>query len=135
MVEDKKREVKKCFVDEFVWQEYDFEEFKRIFLVFVREFEEEFGLSIDVYRIFEEEVFEEEEFEFQDFFGYNLMIIDFLRWCEIDDEVLEIINWMEERGEIIYEMVKEFRIVLVKKGVRVFGLKKEWGWYERYGRY
>lgn len=63
------------------------------------------------------------------------MIIDFLRWCEIDDEVLEIINWMEERGEIIYEMVKEFRIVLVKKGVRVFGLKKEWGWYERYGRY
>lgn len=30
----------------------------------MREFEEEFGLSIDVYRIFEEEVFEEEEFEF-----------------------------------------------------------------------
>jgi len=45
------------------------------------------------------------------------------------EEALEIINWMESRGEITPEIAKELRITLAKKGVRAFGLKKEWGWY------
>lgn len=135
MTEDEKREVKKRPVDEFAWQEYDVEEFKRTFPALARELEEEPGLSIDAYRTSEEEALEEEELELQDFSGYNPTIIDFLRRCETDDEALEIINWMEERGEITHEIAKELRIVLAKKGVRAFGPKKEWGWYGRHGRH
>ncbi|WP_297508737.1 DUF2095 family protein [Thermococcus sp.] len=127
MVEKKKRPV-----DEFAWQEYDREEFEKTFPALSRELEEG-GLPIEAYRASEEEG--EAEAEPMDFSGYEPTVIDFLRRCETDEEALEIINWMEERGEITHEMAKELRITLVKKGVRAFGPKKEWGWYERHGRH
>ncbi|WP_297490424.1 DUF2095 family protein [Thermococcus sp.] len=126
-------EKKKRPVDEFAWQEYDREEFERAFPALSRELEGA-GLSIEAYRLSEGEAIEEEEFEPQDFSGYNPTVIDFLRRCETDEEALEIINWMEERGEITHEMARDLRITLTKKGVRAFGPKKGWGWYERHGR-
>ncbi|USS40535.1 DUF2095 domain-containing protein [Thermococcus aggregans] len=118
---------KKRPIDEFPWQEYDKEEFREKFPHLARELEEEPGLVIEGYR-----VEEEEEDELMDFSGYNPTVIDFIRRCDTDEEALEIINWMEEHGEITPEMAKELRIKLVKEGVRSFGSKKEWGWYERH---
>jgi hypothetical protein len=131
---EEEKNVRKRPVDEFAWQEYDSEEFRRTFPALSRELDGEPDLQITAYRISEEEALEEEELELRDFSGYNPTVIDFLRRCETDDEALEIINWMEERGEITHEMAKELRIVLAKKGVRAFGPKKEWGWYEKHGR-
>ncbi len=121
---------KKRPIDEFAWQEYDRDEFEERFPALANELEEE-GVPIDAYRTSEKKAIAEED-EMRDFSGYNPTVIDFLRRCETDDEALEIINWMEERGEITHEMAKELRITLVQKGVRAFGSKKEWGWYERH---
>ncbi|WP_258083980.1 DUF2095 domain-containing protein [Thermococcus thermotolerans] len=117
-------------IDEFAWQEYDRDEFEEKFPALARELEEE-GVPIAGYRTSEKKAIAEED-EMQDFSGYNPTVIDFLRRCETDDEALEIINWMEEHGEITHEMAKELRITLVQKGVRAFGSKKEWGWYEKH---
>ncbi len=126
-------EKKKRPVDEFAWQEYDREEFEKAFPALSRELEGA-GLSIEAYRLSEREAIEEEELGSMDFSGYTPTVIDFLRRCETDEEALEIINWMEERGEITHEMARDLRITLTKKGVRAFGPKKGWGWYERHGR-
>ncbi|KUH32137.1 hypothetical protein APY94_10915 [Thermococcus celericrescens] len=115
--------------DDFAWQEYEKEDFERTFPALARELEGE-GVPIEAYRTGEGE--ESAEREEMDFSGYNPTVIDFLRRCSTDDEALEIINWMEERGEITHEMAKELRITLVERGVRAFGSKKEWGWYERH---
>ncbi|ALM75145.1 DUF2095 family protein [Thermococcus barophilus] len=130
-------EKKKKPVDEFAWQEYDKEEFKEKFPALAKELEERESIVIEGYRVDEFQVLEEEELEEEkiDFSGYNPTVIDFLRRCETDEEALEIINWLEERGEITHEMAKDLRITLVKKGVRAFGPKKEWGWYERHGKH
>ena len=126
-------EKKKKAIDEFPWQEYDREEFEQMFPALAGELKGE-GFPIEAYRTGEEAEILEEEEELMDFSGYNPTIIDFLRRCETDEEALEIINWMEERGEITHEMAKELRVTLVQKGVRAFGPKKEWGWYERHGK-
>ncbi|WP_457742653.1 DUF2095 family protein [Thermococcus sp.] len=118
-------------IDDFAWQEYDREEFEKRFPALAKELKGE-GIPIEAFRTDEEEA--EKLAEPRDFSGYEPTIIDFLRRCETDDEALEIINWMEERGEITHEIAKELRITLAKKGVRAFGPKKEWGWYERHGR-
>ena len=122
---------KKKPVDDFAWQEYDKEEFERKFPALAKELEEG-GVPIEAFRADEEEG--EREAEPRSFAGYEPTVIDFLRRCETDEEALEIINWMESRGEITPEIAKELRITLAKKGVRAFGPKKEWGWYERHGR-
>ena len=125
MDEKKKRKP----VDDFAWQKYDKEEFEERFPALAKELEGE-GVPIEAYRVEDgEDSIDKKE---MDFAGYNPTVIDFLRRCSTDDEALEIINWMEERGEITHEMAKELRITLVKKGVRAFGPKKEWGWYERH---
>ena len=124
-------ERKKKPVDDFAWQEYDKEEFEKRFPALAKELEEG-GVPIEAFRADEEEG--ELEAEPRSFAGYEPTVIDFLRRCETDDEALEIINWMESRGEITPEIAKELRITLAKKGVRAFGPKKEWGWYERHGR-
>ncbi|ASJ11016.1 hypothetical protein A3L12_06720 [Thermococcus sp. P6] len=121
---------KKRPVDDFAWQEYERDEFEERFPALARELEDE-GLEIEAYRTGEDETSGEEPVDFS---GYRPTVIDFLRRCETDDEAMEIINWMEDRGEITHEMAKDLRLTLVRKGVRAFGPKKEWGWYERHGR-
>jgi len=120
---------KKRPIDEFAWQEYDREEFEERFPALAEELGER-GLQINGYRTSENDSIEEDDV--RDFSGYNPTIIDFLRRCETDEEALEIINWMEERGEITHKMARELRVTLAQRGVRAFGAKKEWGWYERH---
>ncbi len=125
---DTDRNKKKKAIDDFAWQEYEKEEFEERFPHLSRELTKK-GIPIEAYRLDEREAIDE---EVQDFSGYNPTVIDFLRRCETDDEALEIINWLENRGEITHDMAKDLRIALVKEGVRAFGSKKEWGWYERH---
>ncbi|ACS89746.1 MULTISPECIES: DUF2095 family protein [Thermococcus] len=117
---------KKRPIDEFPWQEYDKREFEEKYPNLTKELEKGPEVVIEGYKN------KEEEEEVMDFSGYNPTVIDFIRRCETDEEALEIINWMEDHGEIPHELAKELRIKLTKEGVRSFGSKKEWGWYERH---
>ncbi|WP_297437025.1 DUF2095 family protein [Thermococcus sp.] len=123
---------KKPPVDDFAWQEYSRDEFKETFPHLHRELEGE-GVPVSGYRASGEKA-EKELDETCDFSGYSPTVVDFLRRCETDEEALEIINWMEDHGEITHDIAKELRITLVRKGVRAFGPKKEWGWYEKHRR-
>ena len=61
--------------------------------------------------------------------NYNPDIIDFLRRCDTKKQAEEIINYMENRGEITPTYAKKLQQQLQKKGVRSFGPKKEEGYY------
>ena len=65
------------------------------------------------------------------FAGYSPDVIDFIRRCSSEDEALEIINYLERRGEIKAHHAKELRDQLQRRGVRSFGTQKSWGHYER----
>lgn len=65
------------------------------------------------------------------FSGHSPDVIDFLRRCASDEEAMQIIDFLEKRGEISPVHVKELRRQLQTNGVRSFGSKKSWGHYER----
>ncbi len=107
--------------------DFDEDEFREMFPALAEELKEG-GMVLRV----ESEA--ENDEDATDFSGYSPDVIDFLRRCSNDEEALEIINWMEERREITADMARELRAKLVREGIRAFGSKKEWGWYERHGR-
>lgn len=63
--------------------------------------------------------------------GYSPDVVDFLRRCSTEEEALEVIEFLEKRGEISKVHAREIRKQLRTKGVRSFGSKKSWGHYER----
>jgi len=63
--------------------------------------------------------------------GYEPTIIDFIRRCESDKEALEVIDFLENRGEVEPGYAKRLRNQLVKRGLRSFGPKKTPGYYEQ----
>jgi hypothetical protein len=65
------------------------------------------------------------------FSGYSPDVIDFLRRCATDEEALEIISFLEKRGEINTIHAEELRKQLQNQGLRSFGARKSWGYYER----
>jgi hypothetical protein len=65
------------------------------------------------------------------FSGYSPDVIDFLRRCTTQDEALEIISFLEKRGEINAVHAEELREQLRSRGLRSFGTKKSWGYYEQ----
>lgn len=117
---------KKRPIDEFPWQEYDKKEFEERFPALSKELEGE-GVVIDAYSTDEEE-------ELIDLHDYIPSVFDYLQRCETDDQALEIINWLEDRDEITHELAERLRLQLAERGVRSFGPKREWGWYEKHGR-
>ena len=52
-------------------------------------------------------------------------VIDYLRRCKDEKEAIEIIDYMEKRGEISDSYAKKLRIQLLQKGLKSFGKKKE----------
>ncbi len=56
-------------------------------------------------------------------------VIDFIRLCDTEDEVVEIINYMEEEGKINSQYAKKLRKQLIRKGLSSFGPKREPGEY------
>jgi hypothetical protein len=67
---------------------------------------------------------EPEEQKVQDEMVYDPGVNDFLARCETDQQALEIINYLEKRGEITKDQAESLRRRLKAKGVRSFGDKK-----------
>ena len=67
------------------------------------------------------------------FAKYEPDVVDFLRRCGTEEEALEIITFVERRGQISAEYANALRHQLRGRGVRIFGPKKIWGHYEREG--
>lgn len=65
------------------------------------------------------------------FSGHSPDVVDFLRRCTTEEEAMQIIDFLEKRGEISTIHAKELRRQLQTQGVRSFGSKKSWGYYER----
>lgn len=63
------------------------------------------------------------------FWGYTPDVIDFIRRCDNEVQALEIIEFLEKRGEISHTYASKLKRQLKEKGVRSFGSKKEPGWY------
>ena len=60
-------------------------------------------------------------------------VIDFIRRCDTEKQVKEIIDYLEKRGEITHDYALKLRKQLREKGVRSFGTKKEEGYYFKQG--
>ncbi len=65
------------------------------------------------------------------FEGYDPDIIDFLRRCDNEKQALEVINYMEKRGEITSSHAAQLKKQLKEKGIRSFGAKKSEDYYLR----
>jgi len=63
--------------------------------------------------------------------GYDPSILDFLQRCSTDAEAMEIICFMEKRGEISRAYAASLMRRLSEGGVRSFGAKRLPGHYER----
>lgn len=61
----------------------------------------------------------------------NPDVFSFLRRCQSDEEGFEIIEYLEKRGEISKEMAEDLTQQIKSRGIRSFGSKKEWGYYEK----
>jgi hypothetical protein len=62
--------------------------------------------------------------------GYEPTVIDYLRRCDTDEQALEIIDFLENRGELEPEYAERLRNQLARYGLRSFGSKKDPGYYE-----
>ena len=67
------------------------------------------------------------------FVNYVPDVIDYIRRCDTDKQAEEIIVYLEKKGEIDTQFAKELRKQLEEKGVRSFGLKKEYDYYLKHG--
>jgi len=56
---------------------------------------------------------------------------DFLRRCETNEQGLEIINFLLKSNQISIDKANKLKKVINEKGIRYFGEKKVWGYYER----
>ena len=63
------------------------------------------------------------------FDGYDPNAVDFIRRCGSEEEAHEIIEYMEQTGEIGRGEAQRMRSQLKTKGLRSFGAKKEYGYY------
>jgi len=109
--------------------EWDARDFKKLFPRLYREIlRRDMALSVDSVRADSEEA-EKEAQELP--VGYDPTPIDYLRRCNNDDEALEVIKYLEERGEIDGKLSEELREQVRSLGVRSFGPLKEEGYYLR----
>ena len=63
------------------------------------------------------------------FAGYNPNVVDFIRRCDTEDQALEIIEYLEKKGDLNKTDAKNIKQQLIKNGLRSFGDKKESGFY------
>jgi len=113
--------------------EIDKERFRRLFPNLPREMEgadENSKITITSVR---SNIESGEKVASQNFRGYNPDVIDFLRRCDNERQAVEIIDYLEKRGEISKEYASQLRRQLNEKGVRSFGSKKEDGYYLKRG--
>ncbi len=63
--------------------------------------------------------------------GYEPTVIDFIRRCVTEDQAVEIINFLEGKGDIGKGHAKRLRVQVAQHGLGSFGKKREPGCYER----
>ncbi|MCW3978201.1 MAG: DUF2095 domain-containing protein [Candidatus Bathyarchaeota archaeon] len=63
--------------------------------------------------------------------GYIPDAVDFIRRCETRGQAEEIIDYLENRGEIPSERAAELSRQLEDEGLESFGSRKEEGFYHR----
>lgn len=107
--------------------EYTAEEFRKKYPNLERELGKEGTLTIQAVR---SSVREAEKAAYY-MHGYVPSAVDFIRRCETDEQALEIIDYLEKRGEIEPEYAKRLRSQLAEHGLRSFGKRKRPGCYER----
>ena len=61
--------------------------------------------------------------------GFQPGAVDFIRRAETKEQALEVIDYLERRGEITRDYAEELRDIINKHGPRFFGEKKEDGYY------
>ena len=62
--------------------------------------------------------------------GYEPTVIDFIRRCDTEQQALEVIEFLESRGELSPEYARRLRGQLTRLGLRSFGPKRNPGCYE-----
>ncbi|MEM2110034.1 MAG: DUF2095 family protein [Candidatus Odinarchaeota archaeon] len=62
---------------------------------------------------------------------FNPDVFSFLRRCDTDEQGLEIIDYLEKRGELEKQVADDLRQQIKTNGIRSLGSKKDWGYYER----
>jgi len=67
--------------------------------------------------------------------GYMPDAIAFIRRCDTEEQALEIIDYLERKGEITSDYAEKLRRQLKEKGLRSFGPKKEPGYYFKQAGY
>jgi hypothetical protein len=70
----------------------------------------------------------------QSFDNYMPDVVDFIRRCDTEEQVEEIIRYLEKKGEIDKEYGRKLRKQLKEQGVRSFGPKKEQDYYLKHNR-
>lgn len=63
--------------------------------------------------------------------GYEPTVVDYIRRCVTDEQALEIINYMESKGDIEDDYAKRLRRQLAEHGLGSFGRRRGPGHYER----
>ncbi len=109
--------------------ELEKERFKRMFPHLVEEMTSEKNrLSIKATRSDPEGDGKADSSTFQ---GYEPDVIDFLRRCENEKQAVEVINYLEKKGELTSGHATKLKKQLKEKGVRSFGAKKGENYYIR----
>jgi hypothetical protein len=103
--------------------EYDREEFKRKFPHLHKEIEE----------IEEEAVTQAglQDTERGSLSGHVPDVIKYVRRARTENEAMEIVNYLRERGEVSEEYSRTLVKQIREKGVRSFGSLRTWGHYEK----
>ena len=99
--------------------EFDLEEFKKKYPHLAEEVLKGRGIKV----------------KFDIFRGYQPDVIDFIRRCDTEEQAIEIVNYLEKRGELSPERAEEIRKKIRREGVRSFGPKKDEGWYLKMAGY
>ena len=107
--------------------EFSWEEFRKKFPHLAKELGGKGTLRIDAVRT----SLKEAEKVAHSFQGYEPTAVDFIRRCDTDEQALEIINFMEQKGDIDPEYAKRLRVQLARLGLRSFGPKRKPGCYEQ----
>ena len=66
--------------------------------------------------------------------GFDPKAVDFIRRAKTNEEAIEVLDYLEKRGEISMEDCKNLMIQLEKHGLESFGEHKEDGFYFEYQR-
>jgi len=65
------------------------------------------------------------------FQGYVPGVVDYICRCKTEEEAIEIINYLLEKGDITEDYAEKLKIQLKEKGLVFFGEHRSPGYYER----